>query len=167
MRVIFLDIDGVVNTFQLYKEPPTDIPKNELKFIEGYYVDICSSGQGRVSNIQAVTILDKLCHEFDLKIVLSSTWRLGHYDKTIEALRKSGLSEDIEIIGKTERLSSGHRGAEISKYLTEHPEIKDYIILDDDSFDLLGHGNHLFKTDTYTGLTFRDMMDIENYFKKK
>jgi len=38
MRVIFLDIDGVVNTLQIYKEPPAHIPKEQLKLVEGYYV---------------------------------------------------------------------------------------------------------------------------------
>lgn len=166
MRVLFLDIDGVVNTFQMYKDLPFNIPANELKFVEGYYVDICSPSQKRVSNTQAVIILDKICHEFDLKIVLSSTWRLGHYEETIEALRKAGLSEDIEIIGKTGRYDSGRRGSEITRWLGEHPGIEDYIILDDDDFDLFEHRNHLFKTDAYVGITFRTMMDIEKYFEE-
>ena len=166
MKVLFLDIDGVVNTFQLYKSVPPHLPKDELKFVEEYYVDICSPSQERVSNTQAVILLDKICHDFDLKIVLSSTWRLGHYEQTVKALRKTGLSEDIEIVGKTERYNSGRRGIEITRYLEEHPGIEDYIILDDDDFDLFEHREHLFVVDTYVGITFRTFLDVEKYFKK-
>lgn len=155
MRVIFLDIDGVVNTLQIYKEPPAHIPKEQLKLVEGYYVDICSPSQKRVSNLQAVTILDKICHEFNLKIVISSTWRLGHYSETIEALRKAGLSEDIEILGATPNSPTHFRGEEIKTYLDMHKEIDDYIIFDDDDYDLCLLKDRLFKIDTFVGITFK------------
>lgn len=167
MRVIFLDIDGVVNTLQIYKEPPAHIPKEQLKLVEGYYVDICSPSQKRVSNLQAVTILDKICHEFNLKIVISSTWRLGHYSETIEALRKAGLSEDIEILGATPNSPTHFRGEEIKTYLDMHKEIDDYIIFDDDDYDLYLLKDHLFKIDTFVGITFKTYIEVSAYFEEK
>lgn len=167
MRVIFLDIDGVVNTLQIYKEPPAHVPEDQLRFVEGYYADICSPSQKRVSNLQAVMVLDKICHEFDLKIVISSTWRLGHYEETIEALRKAGLSEDIEIIGYTPNSPTHFRGGEINSFLSTHKEIDDYIIFDDDDYDLYLHKDHLFKIDTFVGITFRTYMEVSSYFEEK
>lgn len=165
--VVFLDIDGVVNTPQIYKELPAHIPKEQLRKVEGYYIDICSPSQKRVSNLQAVMILDKICHEFGLKIVISSTWRLGHYEETIEALRKAGLSEDIEIIGYTPNSPDHFRGEEIKSFLSKHTEIDDYIILDDDSYDLCLLADHLFKVDTLIGITFRTYIEVCSYFENK
>ena len=50
-----------------------------------------------------------------------------------------GLREGIDVLGKTDDLNYEHpwpeptRGYEIKKYLEEHPEIKFYIIIDDET----------------------------------
>lgn len=159
MKVVFLDIDGVVNTFQFYKEPPINIPKEKLKFIDGYYVDICSESDLRVSNTQAMILLDRLCHKYNLKIVISSTWRF-QYNKCCKALYNSGLEEDIEIIGHTPHLGT-ERGYEIQSYLQLHPEITNYIILDDDADMLPNQINHLILTNNYIGFNFNDYIKAE------
>lgn len=156
MKVVFLDIDGVVNTLKLYKTAPNHIPPEQLKLVEGYYVDICSSSNKRVSNIDAMCWLDKLCHKFDLKMVISSTWRLGDMEEVKEALYNSGLSRDVEIIGKTERLYTDHcRGDEIKLYLNQHKDIENFVIFDDDS-DIYRLDDHFIQTNTYVGITFNE-----------
>lgn len=164
-RVVFLDIDGVVNTFQIYKEPPSHIPESQLRLHDGYYVDMCNTSSLRVSNIQAVTYLDKMCHEFNLKIVISSTWRCN-FEKVKQSLYNSGLSKDIEIIGKTGPHEET-RGLEICRWLDEHgKEIDDFIILDDDS-DMFPLHKHLIKTNTYAGITIETYQSVISYFNNK
>ena len=54
----------------------------------------------------------------------------------------------IEVIGKTPRLRTSYkREDEINAWLSEHEEIENYIILDDEDADLQSFvGNHLVKT---------------------
>lgn len=163
MRVVFLDIDGVVNTIQIYKELPAHLKNAGLKKIDGYYFDMCFNGSGRVSNTQAVVWLDKICHDYDLKIVVSSTWR-GRLEMCKECLYSSGLSRDIEIIGATPWIG-GYRGAEIKQYLDAHPEIEDFVILDDDA-DMEPFMDKLVLTNTYAGITAETELKIAQILEK-
>lgn len=51
MNIIFLDIDGVLNSYAYYKETGNDL------------------------NLKSVDILSQIYYKFNCKIVLSSTWR--------------------------------------------------------------------------------------------
>ncbi|MBR0474873.1 MAG: hypothetical protein IJJ19_07700, partial [Erysipelotrichaceae bacterium] len=75
--------------------------------------------------------VNKLCHEFDLKIVVTSSWRNEEDYK--DMLYDNGLDTDIEIIGKTPELYIV-REDEIKIYLREHVYIDKFIILDDTGF---------------------------------
>ena len=160
MKVIFLDIDGVVNTLMIYKNNNDKL--NLKKGNDGYFYDICSHYDLRVSNTQAIVWLDKICHDFNLSIVISSTWRYD-YEDTCKSLYNSGLSEDIKILGATKIMHKA-RGIEIQDFLDSHPFIDDFIILDDDS-DMEHLINHLIKVNTYTGLNYNHYLAISDYFK--
>ena len=131
-KLIFLDIDGVVNTLMIDINP---FPKENNIKKDGFYFDLCMNGDNRVSNRQAVMWLNKLCIETKAKIVISSTWRLcENTHSTEECLRNTGLLDEIEIIGKTPFISGKKRGDEIKTYLEQnYPEATpEYVILDDD-----------------------------------
>lgn len=96
--------------------------------------------------------------ETGVKIVLSSVWRLDK--KSCEHLKKVG----IDFIDKTPDLRDKERGYEIEAWLKEHPEVKKYAILDDDS-DML-FGQPLFQTSFKTGLTEKIEKDIIRYFNE-
>ena len=117
MNVLFLDYDGVVNT----------IIWNE----NGTKADYNHSYHGKVNNFQAVQWLSEACQKFHYDIVVTSTWRWDPNYK--ECLINGGLRDGIEILGRTPDLDGQPRGAEIKKYIEEHPEIKYYVIIDDDS----------------------------------
>lgn len=141
MNIVFLDYDGVVNTLMFGKKN-TDTPYFNFP------------DDGKVNNYQAVKWLEKLCKEFDAKIVVTSTWRL--YDNYKECLYNGGLSKDIEIIGRTDDIGEEFykRPKEIKKYLNEHKEIEQFVILDDEWLDvgnLYELNDHLVKTETYRG----------------
>ena len=117
--MIFLDYDGVVNT-PMWNEKGTSCRYN-------------FPSDGKVNNFQAVQWLSEACKKFHYDIVVTSTWRThANYQ---ECLINGGLREGIEILGKTERLSvetGWARGHEIQKYLEDHPEIKYFMIVDDE-----------------------------------
>ena len=145
MKIIFLDYDGVVNNlvFQdINGEPNFNFPKLE-----------------QVSDKQAVAWLNKICREFDAKIVVTSTWR-GRPDYA-ECLYRAGFSG--EIIGKTTSKGglAGHRGTQIKQWFENNQEYKnvDFIILDDDA-DMKPYVDHLIQTDSIRGLGYYEYEKI-------
>lgn len=126
MRVIFLDIDGVLNAHH-----------NTAERWRGF-IGI---------DQRHVKLFLKLIERTGAKVVLSSTWRRD--DDWLETMDVNGLHKEL-FIGRTDRLGVA-RGIEIQKYLNEHPEITQYAILDDDS-DML-EGQRFFKTVWDVGLT--------------
>lgn len=140
-KLIFLDIDGVVNTLMISDQPFEESERKQIARGR-FYFDLCSPSDKRVSNKQAVMWLNKLCLDANAKIVISSTWR-AHMDVVEESLRNSGLFPEIEIIGATPHLGE-RRGVEILDWLNKHYPDKhpDYVILDDDN-DMDGCMEHL------------------------
>lgn len=121
MNIIFLDYDGVVN--------------NIIWDPERGRADYSHPFMGKVNNWQAVQWLSEFCEKYDYKIVVTSTWRLHPNYK--ECLIAGGLRDDIEILGCVGRLSAG-RGAEIMEYLSQHPEVEKWLVLDDEDCSV-GH----------------------------
>jgi hypothetical protein len=114
LKVIFLDIDGVLNV----------IPKGHDKW-------------GAIFHPHLVENLKRIIDETGAKIVISSTWRMGNgLPGMIDMWKERGLPG--EVIGITPNFmvhfkTTLCRGKEIDAYLDEHPEIENYVIIDDDS----------------------------------
>ena len=113
MKVIFLDIDGVLNV----------IPQGHDKW-------------GAIFHSHFVDNLKRIIDVTGAKIVISSTWRMSGLPGMIEMWLDRNLPG--EVIGITPNFmwktgSTLQRGKEIDAYLEEHPEITNYVILDDDS----------------------------------
>ena len=155
MKVIFLDFDGVLNSSASFlmesrykkKLKRTNPRKSKEYRVNETFSEVCAS------NFQY--ILDK-CP--DVKVVISSTWReLFPMEWLKEKLEEYGI-DSSRVIGKTPRASSGRlsqsapRGDDISEWLAEHPEVTDYVILDDNS-DMTVHMDKLVQTTWLDGLT--------------
>lgn len=133
MKLIFLDIDGVLNnmnytiyTFEMLgRDKAYQIMKEDLDIFDPISLDL----------------LCKIINLFknDIKIVLSSTWRLNQrgIDKVKEKIFNNlGYNVPFEITSRHEDMI---RGYEIEKYLYENDMVNaDYIIIDDDTFDIIG-----------------------------
>lgn len=120
IKVVFVDIDGVLNDYKTNEYTPDG------------YVGIDSD---------KVEMLSILCKELDLKIVMSSSWRKEIVNKTIDGLYAlSKFSEyNLDIYGSTSfdgSISDAKRATQIKAWLDEHPEVEDYIILDDEQFNI-------------------------------
>jgi len=149
VKLIFLDIDGVLNAFGSYGTRTGTLPKSVIMGIEE----------------EKVQILSKLIKETDALLILTSSWKVGwekdkvkrtkHFDYLEEILAKYNLY----ITDKTDDLSF-NRGHGIKKYLKKfkNKEIK-YVILDDDIFSDYDNSllKHLVKTDNKLGLTDEDV----------
>ena len=106
MKVIFLDVDGVLNSSQ-----------------DGFTIKLGTN--------KHLELLKQIVDKTDAKIVLSSSWRISNKTKLFieNKLKEYGMS----IISSTPDLGSS-RGEEIKSWLRETIDFIDsFIILDDDS----------------------------------
>lgn len=140
MKVLFLDIDGVLNHENHYKWlMETDEP-TPLQRVYPY----------SEFNPVSCQILNKIIEETGCKIVLSSSWRLDGIHRMNILFKHFGLPQIHDITPSLcERFGSLCRGKEIDKWLSEHPEVTKYVIVDDDS-DMEEHQLPYFvKTNPY------------------
>ena len=114
MKIIFLDIDGVLNSDEYF-----DKIKNLN--INGIENDI---------DVSKIVLLKKSLDETGAKIVLTSSWR---YTRKAQELKQLLLSYGI-IVDCTPFIDN-ERGIEIKKWLQEHNDVQDFVILDDEIFD--------------------------------
>ena len=149
MKILFLDIDGVINRF---KYSDDGRPDNTLD--EG-----------------CITRLDHIVRRTNCKIVISSTWKASAHLMDI-------LEEDLFpklppgcVIGCTKtHIPQVQRQVEIREYLNDHKdEIENYVILDDYDFELTTfiNGTHCVITDALDGLTIKDMNDCIRILNKE
>lgn len=136
MKIIFLDIDGVLN---------------------------CASTTecwGDVVGIDSdkVAILNQIIAETGAKIVLSSSWRIDQDWRA--ALEDAGLPLH-HIIGVTGRVASRNRDEEIAQWRSAHGVIDNFVILDDDA-EMISDMTH-FKTMREEGLTLEIANRVIHY----
>lgn len=135
MRVIFLDIDGVLNC---------DRTPNPRKF--PYIVDK-----------RLLARLKKLLRRTRAKVVLSSSWRLDPVG--VLAAKYWG----VPFIDTLPDLPEKTRRDEVLSWLAAHPEVTRYAILDDedDGLDNLP----LFQPSSKTGITGEIVKGVDRYLR--
>lgn len=156
MRVIFLDIDGVLNAdcdFGGKSKPNPYVSSDD----GNRYCGICRTH---------VKLLKKIVDRTDAKIVLTSSWkndyndyiRHGYFNRVgkylYNKLRALGLSIYDTTI-KYDFSGGKNRGYEISQWLEDHPDVDRWVVLDDEKFsdyDFLKITPNLILTDSEYGL---------------
>ena len=143
MKVIFLDIDGVLNSEQYYRT--VNRKEKELDRFDP----------------KVVALLIDLIGEFSAKLVISSTWRFGALNLLRHEVKKAGLNKYLHNDWGTPQTYPPHRGKEIKLWLDKHQEVESYLILDDDDNMLNEQLAHHVKTDIKFG------MQKENFEKAR
>ena len=148
MRVLFLDIDEVLNSdrWDQAKKP------TNADFLESQF------------DPKAVALLNELVEKIDAQLVLTSTWRLNFELEQMNALfHKVDIKRAL--ISYTPNLNAAQgyltRGNEILKWILDNEAIiqttaanyTNYLILDDNADFLLTQAAHFFQTDPAVGLT--------------
>lgn len=119
MKVVFLDFNGVLDTYDEFDV----IDKSNLYVL-----------------VDAINLTDS-------KVVITSSnkdyfYRNGKHNLIMENLINTLSEYNIEVLGYTRKLNS--REEEILDYLCTHPEIEHYCIIDDDYF-FESMGDHMIK----------------------
>lgn len=153
---IFLDVDGVLNNenyiVKCYNKHHKPMSMNHVPFDPKCLNNL-------MILVQQIQQLD-----YDVNIILSSTWRLNEIDYNIvdARLAEYGLS----LNGKTSYID-GIRGIEIEDFLQDKC-YTNFIILDDDIFDIQDYfPNNLVKTNFKTGLTKHNVKQALKIIKSK
>ena len=160
MKVIFLDVDGVLNSHQsaTFWHNRRDQSKWENEMYRDWPGTLKEYIAMEFCPIALSNVEELIRRVPDLKIVVSSTWRIG---ETVESLKKilspSKLVSD-SVIDVTPRLDWGtSRGQEIQRWLDDHLEVTDFVIIDDDS-DMDHLADKLVKTSSLHGFQYGDML---------
>ena len=175
MNVIFLDFEGVLDTYgdtvlELYYGVPKEVIRKKVE--------------------RRIAILGDICKEYDCKVVIEAAAKCNIDDETLEIIEPSERLEfyfamfkkyGIEVIGKTPDgeikevresstlIHSMNKQIEIMLYLYRHPEIDYFCVIDDDDEASIYHRksdlekvkNHLVRT-----LDFQDNPDEEGLLER-
>lgn len=122
MKVIFLDIDGVLITANNSHNSLHDEPR--------------SSGEPNGFNRDAVDNLNSVIEKTDAKIVISSSLRFSNSARQLVSILQYGGVNNPPVIDVTPvipdmRTKRSHRGNEILAWLSRHPDVEDYVVIDD------------------------------------
>lgn len=156
MKVIFLDIDGVLNSGDYMNA--THI----LNHKHGVEEVVCSDEYGHTFDPRCVLYLDHILRETGAKLVISSTWRYSGLKIMQEMWAARNLpGEVIDITPLRSEVDPeieerfydprAGRGYEIQDWL-ERNQVESYVILDDDS-DMISH-QPLVKCPNRFGITY-------------
>lgn len=133
MRVIFLDIDGVLN-----EDTTPSRTRSRVIFIDQ----------------EKLMRLKRSVDDTGAKIVLSSIWRYDRNDPKYNAdfleLQEAFQNAGLEFYSYTPVDAIGiRRGMEIRAWLGTHPEVERFVIMDDECFDFEERGllPYLIKTE--------------------
>jgi len=149
MKVIFLDIDGVLVTRRAWSNQPEDWVRLD---------------KGEFHKPVIEMFEEWLTAHPDVKIVLSSTWRklsedygILHWKQRIGKESPLLLSRIID----TTPIGDSLRGFEISEWMRAHPEVTKFCIIDDESDMLAVQKHFLVQTKDSIGLTRAHLKRVE------
>ena len=114
MKIIFLDVDGVLNSDEYFDK----IKNLDIQGIE------------RDIDVEKIKLLKKAIDATGAEVVLSSSWR---YTRNAQYLKELLLKYGI-YVDSTPYIQN-ERGLEIRKWLSEHQDVEDFVILDDEIFE--------------------------------
>ena len=143
MKVLFLDIDGVLNSHVTRATYGNE------------YID-----PNILYNLNCAIV------DTDCKVVISSSWKAFlPLELVIKILTNAGLEEDT-IIGATPNLSYEfyNRGDEIQQWLDNH-KVDSFAILDDDCDMSENLSKYLVRTDPHKGMSHADSYAIRHILR--
>lgn len=156
MKIIFLDIDGVLNHEAFYKDRYEKVMDGEK--LNHPYSEL---------DPNSVSHLNSLIEDTSAKVVITSTWRHHGLDYCKDVLEYHGFNG--EIIDITPSSPTRFRGLEILDWVKENEKLigeryfnfTEYVILDDDSDMLYWQRNNFLLIDRFVGLTMGNVFQAK------
>lgn len=167
MKVVFLDIDGVLNTENYIDSIVLTNTYCNTNFpIKDDY--------GKVFDPSAVRYLVALCKKHNLKVVISSDWRYSGLDRLKMMFKSRNINVDIidtticnanyktyktqfmelQKLTKIRFSQRVERGYEIQAWLNTHPDVENYVIFDDNNDMLESQEDHFVCCNDLYGIDY-------------
>ena len=112
--IVFLDVDGVLNSRNTVERSP--------------------DGYRGVDHLRVKVLADVINKYGGGELVITSDWKILASDDDYEYLANKLKEYGLSVSGKTDD-EGPDRGKGVDEYLKTHPEIEEYVILDDNTFD--------------------------------
>ena len=145
-KVIFLDIDGVLCTYK------------------SHWAN-CDGMMMRDWDSESCKILKKICISNQVKLVISSTWRFEQHQEDFNTqYTKHFPGSLLHDDWRTKSLFKT-RGHEIEEWLSRHPEVTKYRIIDDDTDFLESQKQYHTWTTMEDGITYQQLRILNDSFK--
>lgn len=169
--IVFLDIDGVLNSRTFRDWRVSSIGQKRRAYLQEHYEGLLFNELLLLDPL-AVERLQKLVLATHCKIVISSTWREksspAHFAQLFELLGYP-LPKNT-IIGLTpimDQIQEHKRGIEIETWINTHVFKGTYLALDDDCPSIFLEKQPLYSTKYKDGLTDNDVDNIVNIINSK
>jgi hypothetical protein len=154
-KIVFLDIDGVLNSELYHKSARyVDCAEEDAKdWFKRSIVDI---------DPEAIQFLNNLLASTGAKVVITSTWRRSSTQEELQRLLNArGFTGEIISVTPVFNSDTHVRGNEILCWVNNNRELlgcyyyefRNYVILDDDSDMLYWQKDNFILVDGYVGLT--------------
>lgn len=144
MKVLFLDIDGVLNS-----------SRTAVAF-RGYPHDLTTDHVAMLDPV-GLNLIRGLCAIGGVSVVVSSAWRTTHHWDAI------GRALDLPTMDRTPSLL-GCRGDEIADWLKRHPDVECWAIIDDDADMLPDQLPRFVHVDGHDGIRWADFVQLCSLF---
>ena len=154
-KIIFLDIDGVLNTKEWHSRMTKDAPKDEY----GYAFDpVTVKNLAHIIDKTGADIVISSSWKFYGVAKLRKMWEIRNLPGTILDITPNTISEEMLLNANLEEFQLGVcRGNEIKEWLSRHKhEVSNYVIIDDFDDMLPEQEDHAVLTDSLIGITGSD-----------
>lgn len=153
-KVIFLDVDGVLNTERYITIQNKNNDPDPVNYDRNFDPIVIKAIKKLYDNL------------YDPIIVLSSTWRISNelFDYVKKYLNNIGILTKPKLY-KTDILKSNNREEEIIKFIKENNiNIKDIVIIDDESWGMKQLNSRLILCDQYYGFNNEKLKEALKLF---
>ena len=151
-KIIFLDIDGVLNTKEWHSRMTKDAPKDEY----GYAFDpVTVKNLAHIIDKTGADIVISSSWKFYGVAKLRKMWEIRNLPGTILDITPNTISDEMLLNANLDEMELGVcRGNEIKEWLSRHKgEVSNYVIIDDFDDMLPEQEDHVVLTDTLIGIT--------------
>lgn len=151
-RVIFLDIDGVLNSTAFFKAKMTPEQAAALRLLPPREPQNIEEHTRGMLDPVAIELLNELIEKSGAEVVISSSWRRFYSMGEIgRALSFNGFRHRRAIVGQTPPLSE-KRGIEIQAWIDAQTDKPDAFVIIDDDGDMEHLCDRLVQTHYGAGL---------------
>ncbi len=154
-KIIFLDIDGVLNTRDWHCRMTKDTPHDEFGFA---FDPITVSNLAHIIDETGAVIVISSSWKFYGVAKLRKMWEIRNLPGTILDITPNTVSDEMLLNANLDETELGVcRGNEIKEWLSRHKgEVSNYVIIDDFDDILPEQESHLIQTNPEEGISEED-----------